>query len=227
MIEPTPIEGAPPQPRHRVLWRVAPPAIRGVGKTFFSLRIDRESPLPPAPFVVAANHYSHFDPPVVGAALGLPIRFLALEDLFGANRLLDWLIVGFGAIPTPRHRQPIRAVRTALAALDSGQPVGVFPEATRVSHWGTLPPKRGAAWLAARAGVPLVPVAVLGTGQVFGVENRLRRAPIRVVIGEAIPPGEDDTVDLTDRWARWVSAQIARNPGTEPSGPRRSGHDGW
>lgn len=206
---------------------MGPPTIRGVGKTFFSLRIEREAPLPPSPFVVAANHYSHFDPPVVGAALGVPIQFLALEDLFGANRILDWLIDGFGAIPTPRHRRPIRAVRTALATLESGQPVGVFPEATRVSHWGTLPPKRGAAWLATTAGVPLIPVAVLGTGQVFGIENRLRRAPIRVVVGDPLHPGEGDVDGLTERWVTWMSAQIARNPGTEPSGPRRSGHGGW
>lgn len=192
---------------------------------FFSLRIEREAPPPAPPFVVAANHYSHFDPPIVGASLGLPIRFLALEDLFGANRLLDWLIVGYGAIPTPRQRRPVGAVRTALAALEAGQSVGVFPEATRVSHWGTLPPKRGAAWLAAQAGVPLIPVAVLGTGQVFGIDNRLRKAPLRVVIGRAMEPERADVDALTGRWAEWMTEQIARNPGSEPLGPRRTGHE--
>ncbi|MGD2043266.1 MAG: lysophospholipid acyltransferase family protein [Acidimicrobiia bacterium] len=225
MTEPAPVDLTPPRARHRFLWRVTPPTIRGVGRTFFSLRIEREAPLPPPPFVIAANHYSHFDPPIVGASLGLPIRFLALEDLFGANRVLDWLIVGYGAIPTPRQRRPIRAVRTALAALESGQPVGVFPEATRVSHWGTLPPKRGAAWLAARARVPLVPVAVLGTGQAFGLDNRLRRAPLRVVIGRALEPEGLDVDNLTGRWAGWMTEQIARYPGSEVSGPRRTGHE--
>ncbi|HEX6286171.1 MAG TPA: lysophospholipid acyltransferase family protein, partial [Acidimicrobiia bacterium] len=173
-IEP---ESTPPQ--SRLLWRVTPPTIRGVGRVFFSYQIEREADLPPPPYVVAANHYSHFDAAVVGAAIDRPMRFLALEDLFGTNRLLDWLIVGFGAIPTPRSRTPVSAVRTALRALENGDVVGLFPESTRVSHWGTLPPRRGAAWLARRVGVPIVPVAVIGTGLAFGLENRLRRAPVR------------------------------------------------
>lgn len=208
----------------RFLWAITPPAVRSVGKAFFSFRIEREAALPEPPFVIAANHYSHFDSPVIGAAVDMPIRYLALEDLFGVNRLLDWLIEGYESIPTPRHRVPVGAVRAALSALEAGEVVGVFPEAIRVSHWGTLPPKRGAAWLATRAGVPLVPVAVIGTGRAFGLENRLRRARIRVVVGEPLPPGTDPAA-LTDRWAKWMTAQVSRFPGSEVTGPRRTTHD--
>src|SRR5690606_26673628 len=123
---------------------------------------------------------------LIGAALRLPVRFLVVEDLFGEKALLDWLVLGSGAIPLPRRRIPFSALRTALAALREGEVVGVFPEGTRVSHWATLPPRRGAAWLAVRAGVPLVPVAVVGTGRAFGLDNRLHRAPIRIVIGAAL-----------------------------------------
>ena len=211
-----------PVARRRFLWSVVPPLIRGVGRTLFDMRVEFESELPPPPFVVAANHYSHFDPPVIGAALGMRIRYLALEDLFGANRLLDWLITGFGAIPTPRHRHPVGAVRSALAALEEGEVVGVFPEATRVSHWGIVPPKRGAAWLASRSSVPLIPAAVVGTGRVFGLENRLRRAPIRVVFGGPMDSEESDVETLTSRWSRWMDDRIARYPGSEVSGPPRT-----
>jgi 1-acyl-sn-glycerol-3-phosphate acyltransferase len=212
----------PPDTRSRLLWTVAPPVIGAIGRVFFDMRIDKPSALPSPPFVIAANHYSHFDPPVIGAALDVKVRYMALEDLFGPSRVLDWLITGFGAIPTPRQRNPIRAVRTALSALDAGEVVGVFPEASRVTHWGTLPPKRGASWLALRSGVPLVPVAVVGTGRVFGLENRLRRAPIRVVVGDPIGPDGLDVAELTNRWSRWISSQIARFPESEVSGPRRS-----
>lgn len=212
-------------PQGRFLWRVSPPLFRGIGRAFFSLRVECEAGLPSPPFVIAANHYSHFDSPAIAGAIDLPIRFLALEDLFGINRLLDWLVVGYGTIPTPRHRTPVGAVRTALSALESGEAVGVFPEATRVSHWGTLPPKRGAAWLAIRAGVPLVPVAVVGTGQAFGLDNRLHRAPIRIVIGPAFEPGHDP-IRLTGQWTDWMTSQIGRYPDSEVSGPRRAFHDG-
>ncbi|HEX6221949.1 MAG TPA: lysophospholipid acyltransferase family protein [Acidimicrobiia bacterium] len=206
----------------RFLWRVAPPVIRGVGRTLFALRVEKEADLPPPPFIVAANHYSHFDPAVVGAVIGTPVRFLAVESLFGTNKLLDWLIIGFGSIPTPRGRHPVKAVRTALEALDAGDIVGVFPEAMRVSHWGLLPPRRGAAWLAKRAGVPIVPVTVVGTGRAFNLDNRLRPARVRVVVGRAIPPDSGDLDGLTERWARWVTSQIARYPGSESQGPQRT-----
>ncbi|HEU4319787.1 MAG TPA: lysophospholipid acyltransferase family protein [Acidimicrobiia bacterium] len=180
---------------------------------------------PSAPYVVAANHYSHFDPPVIACGLDRPVRFLALDNLFTESRLLNWLITGYGAIPTPRQRRPIGAVRTALSALAAGEVVGVFPEATRVSHWGTLPPRRGAAWLACRAEVPLLPVAVIGTGQTFGLDNKLRRAPLRLVVGTALDSGAGET-SLMTAWSEWISETISRFPGTEVSGPPRSEWDG-
>jgi 1-acyl-sn-glycerol-3-phosphate acyltransferase len=203
------------------LWNVAPPVIRGVGRAFFALRVVREAALPPPPFVIASNHYSHFDPAVLGAAVGRPVRFLALENLFGVNALLDWLMVGFGSIPTPRDRYPITAVRTALRALDAGDIVGVFPESTRVSHWGTLPPRRGAAWLARRAGVPLVPAAVLGTGRAFGLDNRLRPAQVRVILGAPIIWEEGETDQMLTQWSDWMTSRIERYPNSEPGGPPR------
>ena len=214
-------------PAHgRFLWRVVPRLTHGVGRVFFSLRVERQAALPPPPFVVAANHYSHFDSPAIAAALGVPIRYLALDDLFDVSPLLDWLLLGFGAIPTPRDRLPIGAVRVALARLQAGEVVGVFPEATRVSHWGTLPPKRGAAWLAIRARVPLVPVAVVGTGRAFGLDNRLHRSQSRVVIGRAIQPGQSDPTTLTRQWDDWMTSQIRRYPKSEVPGPPRSHHPG-
>lgn len=214
-----------PRMRSRFLWTVALPVLRGVGRAFFSLEVERHAPLPEPPFVVAANHYSHFDPPAIASVLDMPVRFLALEDLFVASRALDWLITGFGAIPTPRFRYPIGAVRTAIAALEAGDVVGVFPEATRVSHWGTLPPKRGAAWLAARAAVPLVPVAVVGTGHAFGLENNLRRSPIRVVIGEEMNASGGDIDQTTADWSEWMTRQISQHPNSEVSGPPRAEFD--
>lgn len=206
--------------RSRRLWGLASPAFRFAGRTIFGLEIERQAPVPDPPFVIAANHYSHFDAPLIGASLGLPVRFLVVADFFGNSRLLDWLVLGAGGIPLPRRRVPLAPLRTALSALDHGEVVGVFPEGTRVTHWGTLPPKRGAAWLAVRAGVPLVPVAVIGTGRVFGLDNRLRRGRIGVVIGA--PMTGADAAELTDRWARWMTETIGGHPGSEVAGPPRA-----
>lgn len=215
----------PSLPRQsRVLWRVTPPFVRGVGRIFYRFRVERHGPTPDPPFVVSANHYSHFDPPLIAAALDMPVRFLALEDLFGANRLFDWLITGFGAIPIPRHRPPVRALRAALGRLDAGEVVGVFPEATRVTKWGTKPPKHGAAWLSMRSGVPLVPVSVIGTGRAFDLDNRLHRASIKIVVGQAMYPGDGDYRSLTAHWAEWIAGQVARHPSSEADGPPRAAY---
>lgn len=208
----------------KFLWAVAPPVIRAAGRLGFSLRIEHQASFPGGPCVVAVNHYSHLDPPVLAASLDTPVRFLALDDLFGPNRLLDWLIVGFGAIPTPRDVVPIRAVRTALEALDNNEVVAVFPEATRVSHWGVLPPKRGAAWLARQARVPLIPAAMIGTGRAMGLDNKIRRAKITVVVGAPIDPGSDDH-ETMKLWADWMDSQVARFPHSEIDGPRRAFHE--
>ena len=192
----------------KTLWTIGPPTLRVAGRLVFSLRIERHSELPEPPYVVAANHYSHLDPPAVGAAIGAPIRYLAVDELIGVSPLLDWTLDWFGAIPLTRSRIPLGALRTALEKLDSGEIVGVFPEGTRVGRWGDHVPKKGAGWLASRAGVPLVPVAVAGTNRVFGVDNKLRVAPITVVIGPTLE-GADARV-LTDEWSDWMSGQLAR-----------------
>jgi 1-acyl-sn-glycerol-3-phosphate acyltransferase len=192
----------------RVLWRIGPPLIRVVGRIGFSLGHERLATLPPPPFVIAANHFSHLDPPAIGAVLGGPIRYLALDELAGANRFLAGVLPTFGAIPVSRTRLPIAAIRSALSCLERGEVVGVFPEGGRVARWGDAELKRGAAWLAIRAGVPLVPVAVIGTDHAMGLDNRVGRAAIRVVVGPPLSPRDADPTILTERWSLWIESQL-------------------
>jgi len=81
-------------------------------------------------------------------------------------------------------------------------------------NWGEAAPKRGAAWLARRAGVPLVPIAIAGTEKVMGRgAHRIRRAPVRVVVCEPIRPAdyaaeEDPLGVMTAEWHRRVDAAL-------------------
>lgn len=205
----TPVPRDRPMPAlGRALWRAGPPLIRGVAKLTFSYRVETLAPLPAPPFVVAANHYSHFDPPVIGAALRTTVRYLALDELADASRFLAWVLPTFGTIPLSHSASPIGPLRVALASLSRGEVVGLFPEGTRVARWGDREPKRGAAWLACKAGAPLVPVAVIGTDQVLGIDNRLRRGAIRVVIGRAMDPDGADPTSLTADWLDWVNTHL-------------------
>lgn len=205
----------------RFLWSAGPVMVRAVGRVAFSMRIELQGEIPPPPFVLAANHFSHLDPVVIGASVGNPIRYLAVDELFGNSRIFDRLLGWVGVIPISRSRVPIRTLRVALARLEAGEIVGVFPEGTRVSHWGDLSPKRGAAWLAVRAQVPLLPVAVVGTDRAFGLDNSWHSAPIRVVVGRPLSPHPEDASALTSKWKSWVTEQLARfpNPAASPQTP--------
>ncbi len=181
------------------------PVARGLARWWVDYD-RRGDPVPPGPVVVAANHYSHVDPVMVGMAIGRPLRYLAVDELYGSSRFFDRLTLWLGAIPMSRRRAPLGALRLALAELASGRSVGMFPEGVRVWTWGERRPKRGAAWLARRAGVPLVPVAVAGSDLVMGRGARgISRAPVTVEVCGAIHPSDhegspDPVGSMTHEW---------------------------
>ena len=196
----------------RTAWTVVPPLVQGVGKLAWRLDVDLGNGLPDAPFVVASNHLSFLDGPLIGTVLRRKIRFLALVDLFGNYRWLDFALAAVDVIPLKRGVIPLGPMRAALGHLARGGAVGLFPEGTRHPSFDPTRSRPGAAWLAIRAGVPLIPVAVTGTDKVLGVDNRLHTGRIRVAVGRPLHPvGSDRTAveHLMERWCRWVSDQLA------------------
>jgi len=164
--------------------------------------------------VIAANHLSHIDPPLVGNAAGRFVRFLALDELFGNHLVFDVVTGFFGAIPIDRDGVPARALEEAVAHLERGGAVGVFPEGRRVEYWGETAPKRGAAWLAWMSGAPLVPVALLGTERTLGpVERGIHRTAVRIWIGPPIwwheyAMFEDPLAAMTGAWSGFVDERL-------------------
>jgi 1-acyl-sn-glycerol-3-phosphate acyltransferase len=185
-----------------------------LGRVLFSLEVERAS-IPDGPVVFAANHLSHLDPVIVGVVAERPVRFLAVDELFGRSRFFDALTIRLGTIPMSRTRTPFGPLKLALAELAAGRSIGLFPEGVRVWAWGERQPKRGAAWLALRADVPLVPVAVAGTDLAMGREaGRISRAPVTVAVCEAIHPSDhrdhpDPVGSMTAEWARRIGAALA------------------
>lgn len=178
--------------------------------------LDVEGPGPyRGPAVVAPNHFSHLDPVVAGIAHRHPIRYLAVDELFGTSKFFDGLTEYLGIIPLPRSRVPLHAMRLALAHLDSGGSVGVFPEGVRVWRWGERPPKPGAAWLAQRAGVPMLPIAIAGTDEVYGRgARRFERLPISArrldpIFPRDYEPGRPGVAAMTGRWEEVVGEALA------------------
>jgi 1-acyl-sn-glycerol-3-phosphate acyltransferase len=173
---------------------------------FFPFTHEGEERVPPGPLVVAANHFSHLDPVFVSLAVGRPLRFLAVDELYGRSGFFDWLTLWLGAIPLPRTRPPLGAMRLALAELDAGGTVGLYPEGLRVWVWGEVDAKRGAAWLAHRSGVPLLPVALAGSEEALGRGTaRVSRQPVHAVVCPPMFPADyaaapDPVGAMTTEW---------------------------
>jgi 1-acyl-sn-glycerol-3-phosphate acyltransferase len=138
------------------------------------------------PAILAANHRSMWDIPVHVVASPRPVMFMAKRELFG-DPVRRWMWHVLGGFAVRRDIADVRAIDTALALLERGEIVGVYPEGTRSLTGEMLPFLRGAAWLALRTGAPLIPCGLRGTGvEGAGVSKHLRRKRVRVSFGEPI-----------------------------------------
>jgi len=134
------------------------------------------------PLVVASNHESVLDPFVLGAALPRPIRFVGKSELWSIPPAACLLDAG-GAIPVRRGGSDVAAVGAAVAALDAGDVVGIFPGGG-VHREGTW--LRGAARMALAAGAPMLPVRLLETRRAMG-RGVFGFPRVGVLIGEPLP----------------------------------------
>ncbi len=189
------------------------PLVKLGSRVLWDLEVTGREHIPPGPIVFAGNHQSHVDPPLLSIAVRMNVRYLAVDELFNRSVWFDRLILFWGSIPTPRDRPPLGALRTAIGHLESGGPVGVFPEGRRTRRWGEEQPKRGAAWLALRTGAPLIPVAIAGAERTLSHDQpQFRRTPVRVWIEPPLDPHDYlGRVDpLKSMMADWHHAMDSR-----------------
>lgn len=137
-------------------------------------------------FVGVINHLSAFDPLVVLALM--PVRpvtlFAAIEHR--SDFFFGWALDRLGAIWIDRGEPGRDALRIALNELALGTIMGIAPEGTRSKTGALLEGKTGAAYLATRASVPIVPAVVWGTEQIQHNLRRLQRTTVYVRVGELI-----------------------------------------
>lgn len=154
------------------------------------------------PLILAANHASNLDAPVIGSwlipRLGRRIHWLGKRELF------EWPIVGWvatngGVHPVDRDAADVEAFRLARRILDEGHVLFVFPEGTRSPDGGLQAARDGVAVLAMRTGAPIVPIGISGSSRVWPKGQRLPHPGGHVVVRvghlfrpvDELPPGTD------------------------------------
>lgn len=133
--------------------------------------------------LIASNHLSNLDPPLIAASIGRPIYFFAKEELFRVP-ILGWWIAQVNAFPVKRLEHDVGAFKKARALLARGESVLLFPEGRRSKTGDLGPPKPGCAMLAVKAGVPVVPVCIMNSHRLFEFKK------LKVAFGTPIRPSK-------------------------------------
>ncbi len=162
-------------------WTVVPALLRTFFRLVYRARWGGRDQIPRrGPIIYAANHQSHYDPPLIGClAADRPFSSVAQSGLFSTG-LSGWLMRQVGAIPLKRGQSDVSAVRIAIAQLKLGGCVLIFPEGGRTRDGVLGPFHRGVLVLVRRSKAAVVPVAVDGTYDVFGIGRRFPRLKGRI-----------------------------------------------
>jgi len=152
------------------------------GQPYFRLkRIGRELVPKSGPVIFASNHRSFLDPFAIATLVRSPVYFVAKKELF-RKRLQAWWLNALGAFPVRRGMSDVDMIETATAILARGESVVIFPEGTRVRPGPLGKPRRGVGRLAVETGVPVVPVAIIGTENIR-TGWRIRPHQVRILCG--------------------------------------------
>jgi 1-acyl-sn-glycerol-3-phosphate acyltransferase len=139
-------------------------------------------------FIVVSNHGSNFDPPLLSGAVQRPVAYMAKEELFEVP-VLKQAIELYGAYPVKRGAVDRTTIRAALAYLEKGWGVGLFISGTRTPDGRVADPKPGAALIAAKAQVPILPTCLWGNHLIEREGKKLPQStPVTIRIGELIEP---------------------------------------
>lgn len=144
-------------------------------------------------FILAPSHRSMLDIPVVGVISKRRVHFMGKSSLFRVP-VLGSLFRALGGFPVERDGSDVGPVRESLRILRTGEPLVVYPEGTRQRGRQIAALQPGAAYLAGKVGVPIVPVGIAGVEETF--RSRAGRLPgfgrIVVVVGEPmLPPARE------------------------------------
>ncbi len=161
--------------------------------------------------IIAANHRSYLDPPVLNIVSPRPIIFLAKYDLFKIP-VLNWIIKKAGAMPLYGGRKDIKTLKKAIEYLKEGYPIGIFPEGTRMRPKTFGKAHSGVGLLAVKSKVKVIPTYIDGTDDVMPVGSsfpKLFKHKIKIKFGKPLDFSNwEDTKDSHQEIANIIMDKI-------------------
>jgi 1-acyl-sn-glycerol-3-phosphate acyltransferase len=134
-------------------------------------------------YLLAFNHLSMVDAPLLLIHVSRQMVGM-MTDKYAQSPFIGWLANLLGALWVARGEADMDAIKACLGHLRSGGILAISPEGTRSTSGQMLKGKTGVAYLATRTGAPIVPVGIAGTEKVFANIRRLRRTPVKFIIGQ-------------------------------------------
>lgn len=174
-----------------MLYRLGKLTVNCFLKLFFNVELEGQDFLPSkGPFILASNHPSYFDPPLLCTVVNRRVWVLAKEELF-----CNWVTRAFfrdlGAIPVKRNANDFRAMRQSLAILKDG-PLVVFPQGWVGAPWQQV--NEGIGFLAKKSGVPVIAAKIYGSEKILPIlQRRMKKEKVRVVFSRVDAIESNDT----------------------------------
>lgn len=179
------------------MYKIGVILLKFIFKIFLNYKIEGLENVPlDKGVIIASNHVSLLDPPLIGTFLPRKIHYMAKEELFQIP-VLGYIITKLNAFPVKRGTADRVAIKKAINLLSEGKCLGLFPEGTRSKDGNLGSAEPGMALIAIKADVPVVPVAIVFDG------NKILGSNIKIKFGRPMLhnkelTGKDAMQNFTD-----------------------------
>jgi len=174
-----------------MIYRISQLIFEFLTRILFKVHVSGKNNIPEAPYIIASNHASYLDPPLIGLAFRKhQINFMAKKELFKHPVFRIWASK-VGAISVNRGRAGIQSLKETLKRIKDKKIICFFPEGTRSADGELKEAKAGVGFVVSKARVPVVPVYLKGSGEAMPIGESLRLGTkVDIFIGRAILPEE-------------------------------------